>query len=106
MFWSGNGDRTNGYPILDDVIAILVYNTKPAKNVFYDVFINDISNFTKEINMNFGKNQQLKMAKIEMALFAFSGYYWKTRKTGTKDFKINDIENHKDFEEAIRISNR
>ena len=41
-----------------------------------------------------------------MALFAFSGYYWKTRKTGTNEFKINDIENHKDFEEAIRISNR
>ena len=41
-----------------------------------------------------------------MALFAFSGFYWKTGKTGTKDFKFNDIQNHKDFKEAIKISNR
>jgi hypothetical protein len=41
-----------------------------------------------------------------MALFAFSGYYWKTGKTGTNEFKINDLQYHKDFEEAIRISNR
>jgi hypothetical protein len=41
-----------------------------------------------------------------MALFAFSAYYWKTRKKGTKDFKIKDLENHKDFAEAIRISKR
>jgi hypothetical protein len=45
------------------------------------------------------------MSQIEMALFAFSGYYWKTRKTGAKTFKINNLQNHKDFEEAIRISN-
>lgn len=30
----------------------------------------------------------------------------KTRKTGTNEFKINNIHNHKDFEEARRISNR
>jgi hypothetical protein len=46
------------------------------------------------------------MAQVEMALFAFSGYYWKTRKTGTNEFKIKNIKNHKDFEEAIRISKR
>ena len=97
-FWSGNGDRTNGYPILDNVIAILVYNTKSAKNVSYKSFINDISNFAKSKN--------LTMAQVEMALFAFSGYYWKTRKTGTKKFKINNLQKQKDFEKAIRISNR
>jgi hypothetical protein len=105
-FWSGNGDRTNGYPILDDVIAILIYNTKPAKNVSYEVFINDISNFSKKINKDLSEDKQLTMAQIEMALFAFSGYYWKTRKTGTNVFKIIDPQNHKDFEEAIRISKR
>jgi hypothetical protein len=46
------------------------------------------------------------MAQVEMALFAFSGYYWKTRKTGTNEFKFNELKNHKDFKEAIRISNR
>jgi hypothetical protein len=105
-FWSGKGDRTNGYPILDDVIAILVYNTKPAKNVSYEVFINDISNFAKKINKDLSEDKQLTMAQIEMALFAFSGYYWKTRKTGTNEFKINKLQNHKDLEEAIRISKR
>lgn len=97
-FWSGNGDRTKGYPILDDVIANLVYNTRSAKNVSYNIFINDISNFAD--------NKHLSMAQVEMALFAFSGYYWKTRKTGTNKYRINDIQNHKDFEEALRISNR
>ena len=91
---------------MDDVIANLIYNTNSARNVSYEKFIEDISNFTMELNKVLSKNQQLNMAKIEMALFAFSGFYWKTRKTGTKDFKINDIENHKDFEEAIRISSR
>ena len=105
-FWSGNGNRTNGYPILDDVIAILVYNTKPAKNVSYENFINDISNFAKKINKDLSEDKQLNMSQIEMALFAFSGYYWKTRKTGTNEFKINELQNHKDFEEAIRISKR
>ena len=97
-FWSGNGDRTKGYPILDDVIANLVYNTKSAKNVSYKLFIDDISNFAD--------NKHLSMAQVEMALFAFSGYYWKTRKTATNEFKIKNIKNHKDFEEAIRISKR
>lgn len=97
-FWSGNGDRTNGYPILDNVIANLVYNKKSAKNVSYELFINDISNFAE--------SKQLNMTQVEMALFSFSGYYWKTSKTGTNEFKINKIQNHKDFEEAIRISDR
>lgn len=97
-FWSGNGDRTNGYPILDDVIANLVYNTRSARNVTYQSFINDISSFAE--------SKKLTMAQVEMALFAFSGYYWKTRKTGTTEFKINDIQNHVDFEEALKISNR
>jgi hypothetical protein len=105
-FWSGNGDKINGYPILDDVIAILVYNTKPAKNVSYEVFINDVSNFAKNINKDLSEDKQLTMAQIEMAIFSFSGYYWKTRKTGTNEFKINELQNHKDFEEAIRISKR
>lgn len=97
-FWSGNGDRTNGYPILDDVIANLVYNSRSARSITYQSFINDISSFAK--------TKQLTMAQVEMALFAFAGYFWKTEKTGTDEFKINDIQNHKDFEEAIRISNR
>lgn len=97
-FWSGNGDRKKGYPILDDVIANLVYNTRSAKNVSYKLFIDDISNFAD--------TKQLSMSQVEMVLFAFSGYYWKTRKTGTNEFKINNIQNHKDFEEAIRISKR
>lgn len=97
-FWSGNGDRKKGYPILDDVIANLVYNTRSAKNVSYKLFIDDISNFAD--------NKHLSMAQVEMALFAFSGYYWKTRKTATNEFKIKNIKNHKDFEEAIRISKR
>lgn len=105
-FWSGNGNRIEGFPILDDVIAKLVYNTSSVINVSYQKFIEDISNFTMELNKVLGKNQQLNMAQIEMALFAFSGYYWKTRKTGTNQFKINDFQNHKDSEEAKRISNR
>lgn len=105
-FWSGNGDRMKGYPILDDIIAILVYNAKSAKNVSYEIFIRDINNFTKQLNNNFIDNQQLNLAQIEMAIFAFSGYYWKTKKTGTKEFKFKNLEHHKNFEEAIRISNR
>jgi hypothetical protein len=105
-FWSGNGDRLKGYPILDDVISILVYNTKSAKNVSYGKFIEDISEFAIEINKNFDKQDQLSLAQIEMAIFSFSGYYWKTRKTATSEFKITDLKNHIDFEEAVRISKR
>jgi hypothetical protein len=79
---------------LDDLIANLFYNTKSARNVSYEKFIEDISNFTMELNKDFGKNQQLNMAQIEMALFAFSGYYWNTRKTGTKTFKISNLQYH------------
>lgn len=103
-FWSGNGDRMKGYPILDDVISILVYNTKSAKNVSYKKFIEDITNFSNQLNID--KNQQLNLAQIEMAIFAFSGYYWKTRKTATKEFKLKEINNYKDFEEALRIANK
>jgi hypothetical protein len=104
-FWSGNGDRIEGLPILDNVIAKLIYNTNRARNVSYEEFIEDVSNFALELNKNLDK-EPLNMAQIEMALFAFSGYYWKTGKTGTNEFKINDLQYHKDFEEAIRISNR
>jgi len=105
-FWSGNGDRINGYPILDNVISILVYNTRSAKNVPYEQFINDISNFSKVLNQGKDDVDKLNLAQIEMAIFAFSGYYWKTQKTGTKDFKINICEKHKDIEEAIRIADQ
>lgn len=105
-FWSGNGDRMKGYPILDDVISIMVYNTKSAKNVSYEIFIEDINKFKKQLNKNSSVNQQLSLAQIEMAIFAFSGYYWKTKKTGTKEFKLKKLEHHKNFKEAIRISNR
>jgi hypothetical protein len=90
---------------LDNVIAKLIYNTNRARNVSYEEFIEDVSNFALELNKNLDK-EPLNMAQIEMALFAFSGYYWKTGKTGTNEFKINDLQYHKDFEEAIRISNR
>lgn len=105
-FWSGNGDRINGYPILDNVISILVYNTTSARNVLYEQFINDISNFSKVLNQGKDDNNKLNLAQIEMAIFAFSGYYWKTQKTGSNDFKIKFLENHKNLEEAIHISER
>jgi hypothetical protein len=58
------------------------------------------------LNINLSDDIQLSTEQIEMAHFAFSGYYWKTRKTATNEFKIKNIQNHKDFEEAIRISKR
>ena len=84
--------------------AISTINTKSAKNVSYKKFIEDITNFSNQLNID--KNQQLNLAQIEMAIFAFSGYYWKTRKTATKEFKLKEINNHKDFEEALRIANK
>jgi hypothetical protein len=105
-FWSGNGNRINGYPILDNVISILVYNTRSAKNVPYEQFINDISNFSKVLNQGKDDVDKLNLAQIEMAIFAFSGFYWKTQKTGYNDFKINILEKHINSEEAIRISER
>ena len=41
-FWSGKGERKEGLPILDDVIAKIVYKVDEAKKVDYETFINDI----------------------------------------------------------------
>lgn len=95
-FWSGKGNRLKGIPILDDVIAKLIYLKRSARNVDYGNFIVD---FEKKSTI-----EKLKPAELEMALFAFCGYYWDTAKTATKEFRPHINENSKDYEQALFIS--
>jgi hypothetical protein len=96
-FWSGKGDRTSGLPILDDVIAKIVYKVNSAKHVDYKQFIEDMKLQSDIINKKRSEDEKLTLSQIEMALFSFAGNYWSTGNTGTKEFKIkprfeNDIK--------------
>lgn len=97
-FWSGKGDRQKGIPILDDVIAKLIYSKKRANQIEYGDFIKDFENISIV--------KKLKPAEVEMALFAFSGYYWGTANTATNDFKANVNEKSKDYKQAKLIAER
>jgi hypothetical protein len=96
-FWSGEGDRTRGFPILDDIIAKIVYKVNSAIHVDYRRFIDDMQSQSHIINKGRSEDKKLTLSQIEMALFSFAGNYWTTGNTGTKEFKIepkfkNDIE--------------
>lgn len=80
-FWSGDGDRSKGQPILDNVIAKILYFEPESKNVNFGQFLCDMNEFSKVQNM--------RVAEIEMALFTFASYFWETGKTGTSIFKAN-----------------
>jgi hypothetical protein len=97
-FWTGKGDRTNGTPILDDVISKLIYAEKNSSKVNYSTFLNDFESFALAKGM--------KSSEVEMALFAFSGYYWGTGKTATKSFNPQIEINSKDYEQANLITER
>jgi hypothetical protein len=96
-FWSGKGDRTQGFPILDDIIAKIVYKVDSAKDVDYKQFIDDIKSQSNILNTERSEAEKLSLSQIEMALFSFAGNYWSTGNTGTKEFKLkpkfeNDIK--------------
>lgn len=97
-FWSGNGDRINGLPILDNVIAKLIYASSESKQINYGQFISDFESFA-QVN-------KMKSSEVEMALFAFSGYYWGTGKTATKSFNQQIDSNSKDYDQACLIADR
>ncbi|MFD3393410.1 hypothetical protein U0R10_02135 [Aquirufa sp. OSTEICH-129V] len=97
-FWTGKGDRTNGTPILDDVISKLVYSEKNSSKVNYSAFLTGFESFAHSKGM--------KSSEVEMALFAFSGYYWGTGKTATKSFNPQIDNKSKDFEQANLIAER
>jgi hypothetical protein len=97
-FWTGRGDRTNGTPILDDVISKLIYAEKNSSKVNYNTFLTDFESFANAKGM--------KYSEVEMALFAFSGYYWGTGKTATKSFNQQIDINSKDYDQACLIANR
>lgn len=102
-FWSGKGNRMNGLPILDDVIAKIIYKVNSAKDVIYEEFINDMKHQSHIINKNRKESERLTLSEIEMALFSFAGNYWQTGKTGTREFKPNPGFK-KDEYQAILIS--
>lgn len=102
-FWSGKGDRTSGLPILDDVIAKIVYKVNSAKDVVYEEFIKDMKHQSDIINRNRKEIERLTLSQIEMALFSFAGNYWQTGNTATKEFKKNP-EFKNDKEQAILIA--
>lgn len=97
-FWSGKGDRINGLPILDNVIAKLIYATDESKKINYQQFISEFESFSQAKGM--------KSSEVEMALFAFSGHYWETNKTASKSFKPQIDNKSKDFEKANLIAER
>jgi len=94
-FWSGKGERKEGLPILDDVIAKIVYKVDEAKKVDYETFINDIKQYALSKN--------LTPSQIEMALFTFAGNYWDTQKTATIEQKVNPKIKDKDLNEVREI---
>ena len=102
-FWSGKGDRTKGLPILDDVIAKIIYKVENASKVDYRTFINDMNTFSKKIEEDSHGKIKLTPTQIEMAIFSFTGNYWETQKTATKSLKQkNRIEsNDKIIAESI-----
>lgn len=102
-FWSGLGDRTKGLPILDDVIAKIVYKVNKAEDVDFKTFIEDINEFILKLNENINEENKYIPSQIEMALFAFSGNYWETTKTASREIKINPKIQNKDISEVYNI---
>lgn len=102
-FWSGLGDRTKGLPILDDVIAKIVYKVNKAENVDYKTFIEDINIHITSLNVNLAEENKFIPSHIEMALFAFSGNYWDTQKTATNEIRKEPKIKSNDISEAIKI---
>jgi hypothetical protein len=86
-FWSGKGDRTKGFPILDDVIAKIIYKVEKAEKIDYKSFINDMNNFSGKLENDTNGKIKLSPTQIEMGIFAFTGNYWDTKKTATIDLK-------------------
>lgn len=103
-FWSGKGERSEGLPILDDVIAKIVYKVSTASKVDYSTFISDMNDQALKINSSLTSSEILTATDIEMALFAFSGNYWDTRKTATKDLIRNPKIISDDINEAKKIA--
>ncbi len=97
-FWTGRGERTNGTPILDDVISKLVYSEKNSSKVNYNAFLTDFDSFAHK--------KGIKSSEVEMALFAFSGYYWGTGNTATKSFNPQIDINSIDYDQACLIAER
>lgn len=86
-FWSGKGDRKKGLPILDDVIAKIIYNVEKAEYVDYKIFINNMRDFSIKLENDSSGRIKLSLTEIEMAIFAFTGNYWDTKKTATTELK-------------------
>jgi len=104
-FWSGLGDRTKGLPILDDVIAKIVYKVNKAEDVDFKTFIEDINKLILKLNENLDEINKFIPSHIEMALFAFSGNYWETTKTATKDLRNMPKIESQDINEVTNIIN-
>jgi hypothetical protein len=102
-FWSGLGDRTKGLPILDDIIAKIVYKVNKAELVDYKTFISDMELQVKALNKKIPKGKYTS-TQIEMALFAFSGNYWKTKSTGTSLIKEERKIKNKDLSQVKLIA--
>jgi hypothetical protein len=102
-FWSGLGDRTQGLPILDDVIAKIVYKVNKAEAVDFKTFIEDINKLILNLNENLDEEKKFIPSHIEMALFAFSGNYWETMKTASKEVKDNPKIKNSDISEVKKI---
>jgi hypothetical protein len=102
-FWSGLGDRTKGLPILDDVIAKIVYKVNKAEDVDFKTFIEDINKLILNLNEKINEENKYIPSQIEMALFAFSGNYWETTKTASIEIKNNPKIQNKDISEVYNI---
>lgn len=94
-FWSGEGDRSLGQPILDNVIAKILYFENVSKNINYSQFLCDMKEFSEITNM--------KVAELEMALFTFASHFWETGNTGTSIFKVGVIKNQIDEDDLLAI---
>jgi len=101
-FWSGKGERTDGLPILDDVIAKIVYKVNWAYKIDYKKFIIDMDNQAQTINLL--NENHLTLSQIEIALFSFAGNYWDTGQTATVNFKKKPVH-LKNLNEANEIAN-
>lgn len=85
-FWSGRGDKKAGLPILDDVLAAVLYFTKASKI--------DYASYCEELS-HFAKSRHLRPGDVEDAIFSFAQYYWNTGSTGTailKNSALNETD--------------
>lgn len=88
-FWTGKGKKEKGLPILDDVIAKILYDRKAERVNYYD--------YRQEV-YDFADANNIKSNKVESAIFSFAQYYWETAKTGT-----NKLRNKIRPQDAIAI---